>query len=62
MNFEILTFACTCFIYMMEMFSVADRSRIIGINRIYDGVEAETRKSQARFSLCSLLGGLPSMT
>ena len=30
-------------------------------NRIYDGVEAETRKSQASFRLFSLMRGLPSI-
>ena len=31
------------------------------INRIYGGVEAETRKSQASFQIISLMRGLPSI-
>ena len=31
------------------------------VNRIYDGVEAETRKSRVVFRLLSLMVGLPSM-
>ena len=34
---------------------------IVDIDRIYDGVEAETRKSQASFRLFSLMRGLPSI-
>ena len=31
------------------------------INRIYGGVEAETRKSQFSFQIISLMRGLPSL-
>ena len=31
------------------------------INRIYGGVEAETRKSQVSFQIISLMRGLPSI-
>ena len=31
------------------------------INRIHDGIEAETRKSQVSFQIISLMRGLPSI-
>ena len=31
------------------------------INRIYGGIEAETRKSQVSFQIISLILGLPSI-